>query len=112
MFDPVSHQKINSKKAAGSADFEGTRYYFSSEENLVAFNADSKKFAKVPAKESMTCAVMGSKVASYSKAVSYVDYDNVRYYMCCAACTMRMEKDASKYAGKNITDPVTIAVKK
>ncbi|MCH7945316.1 MAG: YHS domain-containing protein [Armatimonadetes bacterium] len=111
LFDPITHKRIKSKAAKASADYQGTRYYFSSEENKAKFEANSKKYAKVPAKESLTCAVMGTKIKTYSKADSYTDVDGVRYYHCCAVCVKTMAKDAKKYAGKNVGAPAVITVK-
>jgi YHS domain-containing protein len=112
LFDPVSRNRVTAEKSKGSADFMGSRYYFESAENLATFNKDSKKYAAVPKKESLTCPVMGEKVATYSKASSYVDYKDVRYYICCAGCEPAFIKDPEKYAGKAIADPKAIAQKK
>ena len=111
LFDPITHKRIKAKKAKASSDYQGTRYYFSSEENKATFDKNSKKFAMVPKKESLTCAVMGTKIKSYSKADSYVDHEGVRYYICCAACVKPMEKNTAKYAGKNVGAPAVITVK-
>ena len=111
LFDPVTQKRIKAKKAKASTDYQGTRYYFSSEENKTKFVSKSKKYAKVPAKESMTCPVMGTKIKSYSKADSYADHDGVRYYICCAGCVKPMASDPKKYAGKNVGAPAVITVK-
>ena len=105
LFDPISHNRIDAKKAKGSSDYMGTRYYFASTANKATFDKSSKKYAAVPKKESLTCAVMGTKIESYSKAVSYVDHEDTRYYMCCVGCTPMMTKDAAKFAGKNVSEP-------
>ena len=54
-------------------------------------------FSSVPAKESLVCPVMKEAVANYSKADSYVDYKDVRYYLCCAGCVKPMQTDPAKY---------------
>ena len=110
LFDPITHKRIKAKKAKATSDYQGTRYYFSSEGNKATFDKNSKKFAKVPENESLTCAVMGTKIKSYSKADSYIDHEGVRYYMCCAACVKPMEKNTAKYAGRTIGTPAAIPV--
>lgn len=111
LFDPVSTNRILAKNSKGNADFEGVRYYFESEANKEKFEKDSKKFATAPKKESLVCAVMGSKIESYSKASNYVDHDGVRYFMCCGGCKPAMDKNPAKYAGKEISEPKFFAVK-
>lgn len=102
LFDPISRKRIEAKKSKAKTDYMGTRYYFESEANLKAFLKDPKKISKVPAKESMKCPVMGTKIASYSKAVGgYVDHGDTRYYICCAVCAPKMAKDPEKYASKD-----------
>lgn len=101
LFDPISRKRIEAKKSKAHTDYMGTRYYFESEANLKAFLKDPKKISKVPAKESMTCAVMGTKIASHSKALGgYVDHGDTRYYMCCVMCGPMMVKNPEKYASK------------
>ena len=112
LFDPVSHKAIKADKAKGSVDYMGTRYYFESVANLEAFNKDAKKYTTAPKKESLSCPVMGEAIATYSKASSYVDYKDVRYYICCAGCEPAFAKDPAKYAGKKVSDPKPIAQKK
>ena len=111
LFDPVSHKRIKPEQAKGTVDYNGVRYYFFTAENMTAFQADSKKFAAVPKKESLTCPVMGDKVATYSKATDYVDFEGVRYYICCSGCVAPMEKDGKKYAGKDVQEPKVIMQK-
>ena len=111
LFDPITHKQIKAKKAKASTDYQGTRYYFSSQENKAEFLSKSKKYAKVPAKDSLTCAVMGTKIKTYSKAVGYTDVDGVRYYHCCPVCVTMMAKDPKKYAGKNVGAPAVITIK-
>jgi YHS domain-containing protein len=112
LFDPISHSRIKADKAKGSVDYMGLRYYFESEANLTEFKRDSKKHSALPKKESLTCPVMGDAVASYSKASGYLDYQDVRYYFCCAGCEPAMKKDPAKYAGKNVTDIKVVTPKK
>ena len=108
LFDPISHSRIKADKAKGSADFQGVRYYFESEANMTEFKKDMKKYTAAPKKESLTCPVMGEKVASYSKASGYYDHEGVRYYFCCVGCEPAMKKDPAKYAGKDVHEPVVV----
>lgn len=111
LFDPISQTRIKPDKAKGSVDYMGLRYYFENEANMAEFKKDMKKASAAPKKESLTCAVMGEKIESYSKASGYMDYEGVRYYLCCAGCEPAMRKDPKKYAGKAITDPVVVKPK-
>jgi len=97
LFDPVSRLRLDLSKAKATADHESIRYPFASEANKAAFLASPKKFASVPAKEALYCPVGKEAVPSYSKASDYVDYDGVRWYMCCAGCGGPFEKDPKKY---------------
>lgn len=105
LFDPVNGTRIDMKKAKGPMDYKGTRYYFASDENLAAFKAESAKFAKNPEKEVMYCPVMKHDIENYDTAGSYVDYENVRYYLCCSDCQAQMKKDPAGFA-KGVTDKV------
>ncbi len=98
LFDPIDHTRIDAKDAKGSADFNGIRYYFHSAANLAAFKKDSKKFAMLPAKESMTCPVSGEDIERYSASVGFTDIDGVRFYFCCPSCVGAYAKDPSKFA--------------
>ena len=97
LFDPVSRLRLDLAKAKTTTDFESIRYPFQSEENKATFLANPKKFATVPAKEALYCPVGKEAVPSYSKASDYVDYDGVRWYMCCAGCGGPFEKEPKKY---------------
>lgn len=108
LFDPISHNRIKADKSKGTVDYQGLRYFFESEANMTEFKKDMKKYTTAPKKESLTCPVMGEKVASYSKASGYMDYEGVRYYFCCAGCQPAMTKDPAKYAGKEITEPAVV----
>ncbi len=98
MFDPTTGKKISEKKARGSSDYMGVRYFFANADAKAKFDKNPKSFAEAPKKEALYCPVMQEPVASYSKADSYVDYDGVRYFMCCAGCYEPMTKDPKKYA--------------
>src|SRR5690606_32956894 len=92
LFDPVSHRRIKPEAAkGGSQDYKGMRYYFATEANKKAFAADPAKHAKIPKNEVFYCVVMDAKIKDYSKADSYVDNCNVRYWMCCEGCQTTFE---------------------
>ena len=111
LFDPVSRNRILAKDAKATVDYSGVRYNFESAANLEAFNKDAKKYASAPRKESLTCPVTGKAIASYSKASSYVNYKDVRYYFYCAGCEPAFNKDPDKYAGKKVGGPKAIPQK-
>ena len=99
-FDPVTGKKANFKRSRATAVYNGVKYYFASAANKAEFEKNPKKYATVPKKESLHCAVMDQPVASYGKADSYVDHEGVRYYMCCLGCLEPMQKEPGKYAAK------------
>jgi YHS domain-containing protein len=111
LFDPVSRNRVLTEKAKGTVDYNGVRYYFESTANLETFNKDPKKHSAAPKKESLTCPVMGEKIATYSKASSYVDHKDVRYYICCPGCLPAFTANPDKYAGKAVSEPKPIAQK-
>ncbi len=111
LFDPVSGQRVLASKAKASADYKGIRYYFETEADKTSFDASPIKFAAMPAKQSLVCPVMGSKIANYVSANSYTDYEGTRYYYCCPGCQAPFTKDPAKYvpnAQKNVTAPAPI----
>lgn len=112
LFDPISRRRLDVDKAVATADFDSIRYPFATEANKAAFLANPKKFAAIPAKEALYCPVGKEAIPSYSKASDYVDYEGVRWYMCCDGCGGPFEKDPKKYlfAGieKHIGIPKTI----
>lgn len=103
LFDPVTGKKVDTG-AGFTTDYKGIRYSFDSKANLDTFKAKPEKFAALPAKEVLTCPVAGDKMASPKDAFAYVDVKGVRYYICCAGCLPKMQKDAAKYTAK--TKPV------
>jgi YHS domain-containing protein len=101
LFDPVSGLRVNEKGAKGGfSDFNGVRYYFVNADEKKSFDANPKTFTKMPEKEALFCAVMGHGLKDYSSAGGYVDFENVRYYTCCADCQTAMKKDAATFAAK------------
>lgn len=100
LFDPVSGIRVDSKKAKGTMDFGGVRYYFASEDDLAAFKADSKKYTKAPEKEVLYCAVMGHAIEDYATAGAYVDIKGIRYYTCCGDCQAEMKKAPDGFTSK------------
>jgi YHS domain-containing protein len=114
LFDPVSGKRITEKKAKGSSDFAGVRFYFESEANKATFDAEPKKYGTAPKNEVMVCPVMGKKV-TYATADSYVDYNGVRYYACCGGCSPMLKQDASKFASgvaKSVQAPKAVKAPK
>ncbi len=97
-FDPVSGGKVYPARAKGSSDFGGVRFYFGTTADKKAFDADAKTYATVPVKEALFCPVENHPVASYASAGGYVDYQGVRYYVCCEDCLMEMNSNPGKYA--------------
>ena len=93
LFDPISGERVDLKKATLSSDFKGTRFFFTSDEEKASFDKEPAKFAKAPDQESLICAISGEKIADYGSAAGYVDFDNVRYYACCPSCFPSMKKD-------------------
>jgi YHS domain-containing protein len=100
LFDPVTGLRITEKAAKGYADFNGVRYYFANADEKATFEKDAKKLTAVPAKEALFCPVMGHELKDYATSGGYVDFENVRYYTCCADCSAAMKKDPAAVAGK------------
>jgi len=50
------------------------------------------------AKGQLVCPVMGSAIASASKASGYSDHDGRRYFFCCGGCKPAFDKDPGKYS--------------
>lgn len=109
LFDPVSRQRLDLEKAKTTADFNSIRYPFSTEANKATFLASPQKFATTPPKEALYCPVGKEAVPTYSKASDYVDYDSVRWYMCCAGCGGPFEKDPKKYLVPGIEKHIQVA---
>ena len=96
LFDPITGKRIQTKSL--SSDLKGLRFYFSSNKNKRTFDLSPAKYATIPSKENLTCAVMGSKIENPSKADSYADYQGVRYYFCCSACPPKFKGNEASYA--------------
>ncbi|MCG9893871.1 MAG: YHS domain-containing protein, partial [Fimbriimonadaceae bacterium] len=96
LFDPVSGSRIKDSKVY--ADHKGIRYRFASEANLKTFQTEPARFATAPAKETLTCPVMGVKVADYSKAGGFVDHNGVRMFICCPGCLGKLKSEPAKFA--------------
>lgn len=109
LFDPVTGTAIKKEKAKATVDYNGIRYYFSSEANLSTFKESPKKFTATPKMESLVCPVMKSPIASYSKANGYVDYKGTRYYMCSAGCDIKMKKSPEQFVS-NVTPSAPKAI--
>lgn len=100
LFDPVSGAKVRKERARGTSDFQGIRFFFTSAANKQAFDKEPARFGKLPEKESLTCPVMNEPVRSYAQADSFVDFEGVRYWMCCASCFDPMRRDPQRFASK------------
>lgn len=97
IFDPVSHIKVDPKKAIKeTTDYNGIRYQFNTADDKKAFDLDPAKYAKLPEKESLTCPGSKEKMASASSAYGYADVNGVRYYICCPDCFKEMQTEAEK----------------
>ncbi|MCL4284451.1 MAG: hypothetical protein KJZ62_05060 [Fimbriimonadaceae bacterium] len=98
LFDPVARKPIVEKNSKASMDFGGVRYLFLSGENLTKFKASPKTYATQPKKEVLFCPVQKEVVKDYASAGGYVDFEGVRYYVCCAGCLGPLSADPAKYA--------------
>lgn len=98
LFDPVARTRVWENRSKGFSDYKGVRFYFTTEANKATFDASPAKFGELPTKESLVCPVTEEKIGGYQNASDYVDFDGVRYYICCAGCLPKMEADPAKYA--------------
>lgn len=97
IFDPVSHLKVDAKKAIKeTSDYKGIRYQFNTADDKKAFDMEPAKYTAIPEKESLTCPGSKEKMASPSGAFAYEDYKGVRYYFCCGDCFKEFKTDAEK----------------
>ena len=114
-FDPVGGLAVRAEKAAaGPSKHDGVAYFFTSADNKKAFDADPKKYTKLPAKEAVYCPVMKRELSDISKSGGFADVNGVRYYICCSPCAGTLAKDPAKYldadAAKHVRDVVTVKV--
>ena len=107
LFDPVTGQRILADEAKGASVFQGMRYLFATQENLTKFEAEPAKYAARPERESLTCPVEGEKIGSHSAAAGYVDYEGVRYYVCCSNCFPTLEKDLARTIAVGRAKPIS-----
>lgn len=115
LFDPVNGGRVDPKKAKGSSDYNGIRFSFGTAQDKKDFDADPKKFGTLPAKEALFCPVEMHAIKNYSSAGGFVDYNGVRYYVCCDDCLMQMNQNPAKFAAnaeKYILEPKVIAPSK
>lgn len=114
LYDPVSHTKIDGAESKASMDVNGVRYFFGSEANRKTFASNVKKYTTMPTKEVVYCPVAKEKLDGYAGAYAYVDYKDVRYYVCCPDCFPKMSATPQKYAPgvkKMIATPKSIMIK-
>ena len=108
VYDPVARQLVVGSPSSGketsgkyTSDYRGVRYYFLSEKNKAAFDAEPAKYASAPKKEAYSeCPVMGTKLSAEKLPPAYRDYNGVRYYFCCGSCPAKFDSDPAKYASK------------
>lgn len=87
LFDVTSGELLNMRRATYHHTYKGVRYSFSKQENFNKFKANPGRFVdNAPKKEALFCPVMKEAVASYGSASHFVDYNGVRYYLCCGGC--------------------------
>jgi YHS domain-containing protein len=98
LFDPVTTERIAADKATAHSDYNGIRYFFSTEKGKAAFDKQPKKYTAVPKQELLFCPVSKEAVASYEKASDYSDYRGERIYFCCDGCKEPFDKNPMKYA--------------
>lgn len=98
LFDPVAQQAVSAATAkGGSSDYGGVRFYFLNRDNKAAFDADPKRYGTIPPKEAMFCPVMKTPLANYYGTAGYVDYEGVRYYVCCGGCFGALKANAAAF---------------
>jgi YHS domain-containing protein len=96
--DPACGMEIKKSEAKATYEYNGKTYYFCMEEC-------KEKFVKEPAKyvnadeNKVTCPVSGSTF-NKSDAFGSKEYNGKTYYLCCAGCKAKFEKDPEKYVKK------------
>ncbi len=95
LFDPISHARIDAKKAVASSDYKGIRYLFASAAEKATFDASPKDFTHSAKKEVLYCPVAGHAIKNYASAGGYLDIDGTRYYTCCTNCLAKLKADNS-----------------
>jgi len=98
LFDPVTTERITADKAESHSDYNGIRYFFSTEKSKSAFDKQPKRYTALPKQELLFCPVSKEAVASVEKASDYSDYRGERIYFCCAGCKEPFDKNPAKYA--------------
>ncbi len=104
LFDPVSGNRLEHDKAIKeSSDYNGVRFLFASAENKAKFDAEPKKYGKLPEKEALYCSPGKEVVPSYGASSGFVDHKGIRYYMCCGGCEKPWGKEPDKHAENSKT---------
>ena len=102
LFDPVAQHSVTAKTAKGGfSDFNGVRYYFLRPDNKATFDDDPKKYGTPPAKEAMFCPVQKIELKNYFGCNGYVDYEGVRYYVCCDTCLGALKANPANYVANS-----------
>jgi len=96
-FDPVSGVRINPKKSKANSDFKAIRYFFADAAEKPLFDADPTKYVSDVKSEAYFCPLMKFPL-EHEDAGGYVDYQGVRYYLCCDRCARIVRSDPAKYA--------------
>ena len=89
------------------SDYNNKRYYFCCPGCKPDFDADPEKYLKkltIPGnavkmkgkKINFICPVTGES-GTVAKNTKFSDYQGKRYYLCCAGCKPKFEKDPEKY---------------
>ncbi|MBS1721811.1 MAG: YHS domain-containing protein [Armatimonadetes bacterium] len=105
MFCPVSGERLDLEKVKETVDYKGMRYGFCCGDCKGMFEKDPAKYTKTPEKEVLACIVSGEKIASYSASAGFMDYEGVRYYVCCSECLPALKKDPAKFVAASKFTP-------
>lgn len=100
LFDPVSRSRVLKNRSKGFSDYKGIRFYFHTAATKATFDKDPKAYGELPKMLSLHCAVTDEKIGGYANASDYVDFEGVRYYLCCGGCVDPMNAEPGKYAAK------------
>lgn len=98
LFDPVSGQRIEFSDAAATRIVGGVLYPFATTANAEEFDVFPGSYAARPARESLTCPVMKTKLSDLAAATGYADRGGIRYYFCCDGCDDKFASDPAKYS--------------
>src|SRR5258707_14464791 len=92
--DPVCGMTVQPERAAGSAEYQGTTYYFCSKGCVAKFEADPEKYLNkraAPGKDP----VCGMTVDP-AKAAGMVEHHGETHYFCGKSCLEKFKADPDK----------------